>query len=189
MGLARLVQLAGFPYAVKTTFGPPQTGLFHTESQGKTPGADTDAQTMNLYTIGFQKKTPREFFTRLGEAGVKRILDVRHDMDSHAPGFARRENLTYFLEAIGGIEYVDMLALAPSNAMLDRYHRLGGDWRGFETAFRESLAKRQIENSLSRDELRDACLLCCEDKPHHCHRRLLAEYLRDSWGGVEIVHL
>jgi len=33
------------------------------------------------------------------------------------------------------------------------------------------------------------CLLCSEDKPHQCHRRLVAEYLRERWGDVEIEHL
>ncbi|EPE0459056.1 DUF488 family protein [Pseudomonas aeruginosa] len=32
-------------------------------------------------------------------------------------------------------------------------------------------------------------LLCSEDKPHHCHRRLVAEYLAGKWPNVEIVHL
>jgi uncharacterized protein (DUF488 family) len=34
-----------------------------------------------------------------------------------------------------------------------------------------------------------ACLLCSEETAEHCHRRLVAEYLREKWGEVEIVHL
>jgi uncharacterized protein (DUF488 family) len=34
-----------------------------------------------------------------------------------------------------------------------------------------------------------ACLLCSEALPHHCHRRLVAEYLRAKWRGVEVVDL
>jgi len=37
--------------------------------------------------------------------------------------------------------------------------------------------------------LHNAVLLCSEDKPHHCHRRLVAEYLAQHWANVEIVHL
>jgi uncharacterized protein (DUF488 family) len=37
--------------------------------------------------------------------------------------------------------------------------------------------------------LDDGCLLCSEDKPHHCHRRLVAEYLNAKWGGISIEHL
>ncbi|HEX5337516.1 MAG TPA: DUF488 family protein [Gallionella sp.] len=42
---------------------------------------------------------------------------------------------------------------------------------------------------LDRELLDGRCLLCSEDKPHHCHRRLVAEYLKQHWGDVEIVHL
>ena len=49
--------------------------------------------------------------------------------------------------------------------------------------------ERQIEEKLEPEMLHDACLLCSEDKPHHCHRRLVAEYLKDRWGDVEIEHL
>jgi uncharacterized protein (DUF488 family) len=35
----------------------------------------------------------------------------------------------------------------------------------------------------------NGCLLCSEDKPDHCHRRLVAEYLKDHWGDVQICHL
>jgi len=48
---------------------------------------------------------------------------------------------------------------------------------------------RAIEKTLSKEVLADACLLCSEDKPQLCHRRLVAEYLRDKWGKVEIIHI
>ena len=49
--------------------------------------------------------------------------------------------------------------------------------------------ERQNEEKLELEMLHDACLLCSEDKPHHCHRRLVAEYLKDRWGNIEIEHL
>ena len=45
------------------------------------------------------------------------------------------------------------------------------------------------ENVIEQGVLEDACLLCSEDKPHYCHRRLVAEYLREYWGNIEIEHL
>jgi Protein of unknown function, DUF488 len=55
--------------------------------------------------------------------------------------------------------------------------------------FRQLIADRKIEEGISPNLLDGGCLLCTEDKPHHCHRRLVAEYLRDQWGSVEIEHL
>ncbi|HHN66515.1 MAG TPA: DUF488 family protein, partial [Thermopetrobacter sp.] len=47
---------------------------------------------------------------------------------------------------------------------------------------------RKIED-IDKNIIDGGCLLCSEDSPHHCHRRLVAEYLRDKWGDVEIIHL
>jgi len=51
------------------------------------------------------------------------------------------------------------------------------------------MRSREIEATAPKDILSDSCLLCSEDKPQRCHRRLVAEYLREKWGNVEIVHL
>jgi uncharacterized protein (DUF488 family) len=51
------------------------------------------------------------------------------------------------------------------------------------------MAARQIEKKVDKKLMEGGCLLCSEATPEHCHRRLVAEYLRDKWGGIEIVHL
>jgi uncharacterized protein (DUF488 family) len=48
---------------------------------------------------------------------------------------------------------------------------------------------RRIEETISPDMMEEGCLLCSEEKPDHCHRRLVAEYLKAIWGSVEIEHL
>jgi uncharacterized protein (DUF488 family) len=42
---------------------------------------------------------------------------------------------------------------------------------------------------LSHEQLDGGCLLCSEDKPDHCHRRLVADYLQKNWEAVEVTHL
>ena len=49
--------------------------------------------------------------------------------------------------------------------------------------------ERKPDITLSKDLFDHACLLCSEDTPEHCHRRLVAEYLADTWGNMKIVHL
>ena len=48
-----------------------------------------------------------------------------------------------------------------------------------------------VARELARRGLDVAHILavCSEDRPHHCHRRLVAEYLDHHWGGVKIRHL
>jgi uncharacterized protein (DUF488 family) len=144
---------------------------------------------MNLYTIGFTKSPAESFFTRLQKAGVKRVLDVRLNNVSQLAGFAKRNDLCYFLKALCGIEYAHRPELAPTQEMLAAYKKERRPWAEYERRFLELMASRRIERTLRRDAVEGACLLCSEDKPHHCHRRLVAEYLQDKWGDVEILHL
>jgi len=144
---------------------------------------------MKVYTIGFTKTTAESFFTRLQKAGVKRVLDVRLNNVSQLAGFAKKNDLRYFLKTICAIDYAHWPELAPTQELLDAYKKDGGQWAEYENRFLALMATRRIEETVPRDTVDGACLLCSEDKPHHCHRRLVAEYLKDKWGGLEILHL
>lgn len=144
---------------------------------------------MQVFTIGFTKKTAEDFFSRLANAGVIRIADVRLNNVSQLAGFAKKVDLKYFAGIICGISYTHHPSLAPEKDMLDEYKKTTHDWTTYESRFNSLMKERRIEQTLSREEMDGACLLCSEDKPHHCHRRLVAEYLRDAWGDIDILHL
>lgn len=144
---------------------------------------------MKIFTIGFTKKTAEMFFTRLKDAGVKRIVDVRLNNVSQLAGFAKKEDLRFFAKAICGAEYVHAEDLAPTQEMLDTYKKKKGDWTKYEKQFVELIRGRRVEKS-ARDEVVDmSCLLCSEETAEHCHRRLVAEYLQEKWPDVTIEHL
>lgn len=82
-----------------------------------------------------------------------------------------------------------LLDLAPTSEILDAYKKNDGDWEVYERRFLDLMHSRNIQETVPREILDGACLLCSEEKPHHCHRRLVAEYLKESWGDVEIEHL
>ena len=144
---------------------------------------------MRLMTIGFTKKSARHFFEALQKADVKRVADVRLNNVSQLAGFAKRNDLEYFLRTICGIDYVHLPDLAPTQEMLDAFKKHRGSWQEYEDRFLDLMARRRIEKTITRELLEDGCLLCSEHKPHHCHRRLVAEYLDQHWGGVDIRHL
>jgi uncharacterized protein (DUF488 family) len=144
---------------------------------------------MNLFTIGFTKTTAEAFFSKLRKSGATRLIDVRLNNVSQLAGFAKRNDLEYFLREICEMQYLHLPDLAPTQDMLDRYRKGGGDWQSYESEFLDLMQRRRIEQTLSPDLLSEGCLLCSEDKPHHCHRRLVAEYLNEHWGNVEILHL
>ena len=144
---------------------------------------------MKLFTIGFTKKTARDFFELLQKSGVKRVIDVRLNNVSQLAGFAKRNDLTYFLEKICNMEYVHAPELAPTKKILDDYKKKGGDWKVYEENFLSLMKERKVENTLSKQIISEGCLLCSEHKPHHCHRRLVAEYLKRHWGDIDVIHL
>lgn len=144
---------------------------------------------VSLATIGFTKKSAERFFTSLVQAGVRRVVDVRLNNSSQLAGFTKMDDLRYFLKSICAIEYVHLPELAPTQDMLDAYKKERGAWSDYEKRFLDLMASRRIEDKVPKDVLDGGCLLCSEDKPHHCHRRLVAEYLASHWGDVQTRHL
>src|SRR5438309_11885131 len=69
---------------------------------------------LQLFTIGFTRKSAEAFFTSLREAGVRRLVDVRLNNISQLAGFTKKDDLRYFLKAIAGIEYLHLGELAPT---------------------------------------------------------------------------
>lgn len=144
---------------------------------------------MKLFTIGFTKKTAEQFFSRLRQPGLARILDVRLNNVSQLAGFTKRDDLRYFAKAINSLEYVHVPELAPTQEILDEFKKNGGDWMTYERKFLALLEQRKSESQVRPDLLDGGCLLCSEATPAHCHRRLVAEYLHSRIGPFEIVHL
>jgi uncharacterized protein (DUF488 family) len=143
---------------------------------------------MRVFTIGFTKTTAQGFFERLRDSGARSLVDVRLNNVSQLAGFAKRDDLDYFTREICKIPYRHCTSLAPTQPMLDDYRKRRDDWPEYAHRFLALMRARRIEE-MDRKLLDGACLLCSEATPHQCHRRLVAEYLRQRWRDVEITHL
>jgi uncharacterized protein (DUF488 family) len=144
---------------------------------------------MKIHTIGFTKKSAEVFFGLLRTSGAQILIDVRLNNVSQLSGFAKRNDLQYFLGELCGMAYSHRPDLAPTQSMLDDFKKHGDEWATYEKRFLALMEQRGIEDSVPRELLDNSVLLCSEEKPHHCHRRLVAEYLAGHWGGVTIKHL
>lgn len=144
---------------------------------------------MKIFTIGFTKKNAEEFFTKIKRPGLNRLIDSRLNNVSQLAGFTKKDDLKFFLREISNIEYVHLPQTAPTKNILDAYKKNGGEWSIYEKQFLDLMASRKIEKILDKKLFDGGCLLCSESTPHHCHRRLVAEYLKEKWGDVEIIHL
>lgn len=145
---------------------------------------------MEIYSIGFTKKTAEQFFGRLREAGIKRLLDVRLNNKSQLAAFTKRNDLPFFLRELCGADYIHEPLLAPTKEILNDYKKRKGSWQEYETRFFALLAERKIEDKIDRNLFEQpTVLLCSEPTAEYCHRRLVLEYLQEKWGDIEIVYL
>lgn len=123
------------------------------------------------------------------DAKVKRLIDVRLNNVSQLAGFTKRNDLNYFVKKICNINYFHIPDLAPTKDILDAYKKHKGTWEEYEVNFLKIMKDRQIEKNINPELLDGGCLLCSEEKPHYCHRRLIVDYLKEKWGNVEIEHI
>ncbi len=145
---------------------------------------------MEIYSIGFTKKSAQQFFGALRNARIRRLVDVRLNNISQLAGFAKKHDLAFFLRELCEAEYLYEPLLAPTQEMLDEYKKRKGAWTEYETRFLALMAEREIERRLDRASFEiPSALLCSELSPDQCHRRLVLEYLRDRWGEIKITHL
>jgi len=145
---------------------------------------------MQIYTIGFTKKTAAQFFGLLKDAGIKQLVDVRLNNVSQLAGFSKRDDLSYFLKEICDAEYKHEPLLAPSQEMLSEYQKSKDNWEDYSHKFLKLLASREVETKLSKDLFQvPTVLLCSEHTADHCHRRLVLDYLNSKWGNIQAKHL
>ncbi len=145
---------------------------------------------MKTFTIGFTQKGAKRFFTLLRRNEVSRIIDVRLNNVSQLSGFAKRNDLRYFLSELCGADYIHLDELAPTKSILSDYKKKIITWNVYEEKFINLMAKRNIERTIDSSLLDHGCLLCSEHEPHHCHRRLVVDYLNEHWDtNIKVVHL
>jgi uncharacterized protein (DUF488 family) len=142
-----------------------------------------------IFTIGFTQKNAKEFFATLKQNHVKRLIDIRLNNVSQMAGFTKKEDLKYFLKEICDIEYSHEPDFAPTKELLDGYRKKQLLWSDYEKKYLDLLSARKVSEKLELEELNMSCLLCSEPKPDYCHRRLLAEYIKNVEKGVIIKHL
>jgi uncharacterized protein (DUF488 family) len=144
---------------------------------------------MTIYTIGFTKKSAKEFFEALISHNVKKVIDIRLNNSSQLAGFTKGNDLKYFLKAIANIDYIYRPEYAPSKELLNEYKSKKVNWPEYEKRYSNILEARGVLRNINYSMFDQSCLLCSEPSPDKCHRRLLAERLAESNSEISIVHL
>ncbi|KUO08733.1 DUF488 domain-containing protein [Streptomyces sp. DSM 15324] len=92
---------------------------------------------MEIYTIGFTKKPAKQFFDMLRISGAETLVDIRLNNVSQLAGFAKRDDLKFFLGEICGMAYAHRPDLVPTQPMLDDYKKKRTDWATYAEKFLE----------------------------------------------------
>lgn len=142
-----------------------------------------------LFTIGFTQKGAEYFFGLLDDAGVRVMFDIRARPDSQLAGFARGRDLAWLLKRVCGIDYLAVPTLAPSKALLADYRAGSLDWDGYTRRYLAELESDHVAQAIAALGFDRACLLCAEDSPAQCHRRLAAEWLMQRHPSLTVTHL
>ena len=143
----------------------------------------------NLYTIGFTGKSAEKFFELLKSSSAIRLIDVRLNNVSQLAGFSKKDDLQYFLKEILNWEYIHMPKFAPTEKLLSDYKSKKIDWKDYENIYLEHLITTNALKYLDKDKILNSVLLCSEHDPKHCHRRLLAEFIKKHLKEIDIIHL
>ena len=144
---------------------------------------------IQLYTIGFTKKSAKEFFESLKKAKIKTLIDIRFNNKSQLNAFSKGGDLPYFLEEICACSYLHFPEWAPTKELLDSYKKKQITWEVYEKQFGFLLAQRDILTEAFNMDLDNACLLCSEPTAEKCHRRLVAEHLADNIDDISVRHI
>lgn len=99
---------------------------------------------ITLYTIGFTKKSAEQFFELLKQNKVKMLVDVRISNGSQLAGFAKGNDLKYFVRAICNIDYKHITDFAPTKELLSKWRKEEVNWKQYTEIYTGLLKSRDI---------------------------------------------
>jgi uncharacterized protein (DUF488 family) len=147
---------------------------------------------IKIYTIGFTQKSAKHFFDTLYDNGIEMMIDIRINNISQLAGFAKGDDLEYFLDKIYGIKYVYRSVFAPTKELLKDYRDKVISWDEYIIIYNRMLDERNSCKNFLKDyaNYNKVCLLCSEATAEKCHRRLLADRINQIFPTeTEVIHL
>jgi uncharacterized protein (DUF488 family) len=143
-----------------------------------------------IWTIGYERLLPAELVAELEAAGVKRLIDVRYRPQSRRAGMSK----TRLGELLGdhGIAYEHRrdLGTPPDIRWFYKNRQETEGARQFATHIESSAA--DALDAFAEELTTTApptALLCLEEDPAVCHRRILTDHLRTRLPELTVIDL
>ena len=142
-----------------------------------------------LWTIGYERHRPESLAAELEAAGVERVIDVRFRPQSRKPGMSKTKLGLMLADHRVAYEHRKELGTPPDLRFL--FHH--GRTQEAAAAYRRHV-EASAPDALARldEELEDGprtALLCLEEDPSGCHRRVIADALRERRPDLRVVDL
>lgn len=142
-----------------------------------------------LYTTGYEGFNITSFIEHLKSHGINCVLDVRENPISRKPGFSKNRLAEHLREA--NIDYVHFGELGSPKPIREDLKR-GGNLASFFRKYSTYLQSRKdiIEKAYGYVQDITACLMCFERDVESCHRKIIAQRLKEIDGnGLGINHI
>ncbi|CAM8625435.1 DUF488 family protein [Candidatus Planktophila dulcis] len=135
---------------------------------------------MEICTSGTSGISAERFFIRLREAGITSIIDTRIHPASQLAGYAKQDSLIFFAKELLNVQYIHEPLLCPDAEILKSYRSKLLNWAQYQQEYLELLIARELKFNLDTNKWGERpLLLCSEELPDNCHRKLAAEFLKD----------
>jgi len=144
---------------------------------------------MNLFTIGFTGKSAEKFFSLLESSKASNLIDIRINRTSQLAGFAKEQDLKFFLPKLAGMQYSVREDLAPTKELLTSYRDKEISWAEFAQKYQELVQDRGVLETFLPADFDNSVLLCSESEPEKCHRTLLADLLIKKFPNFGVTNL
>ncbi|MEW5746453.1 MAG: DUF488 domain-containing protein [Nitrospirota bacterium] len=144
----------------------------------------------SIFTIGYEGKNVDDFINRLKRYNITTLIDVREIPSSRKPGFSKgrlSENLKS-----ANISYIHMKELGSPRELREKLHE-DNDYSSFFEGYGKYLDTQLGSVKYLHDEVLSngvSCIMCMERDPLHCHRKIVAEKIKEVNGnGLTITHI
>ena len=144
---------------------------------------------MELFIIGYTKKSAEKFFGIITDNKIEIVADVRLYNSTQLAGFSKSVDLQYFLKKICSCNYIALKQLAPNPSLFENYKNGKTTWNEYEKIYNKFLDTQANLDFFYAFKNKRICILCAESTPEHCHRRLIAEKISKTYDNVKITHL
>jgi uncharacterized protein YeaO (DUF488 family) len=119
------------------------------------------------------------------------LVDIRLNNKSQLAGFAKGDDLQYFLKTICNCAYQYCADSAPTKELLDAYQKKELDWSEYEKRYKVLMNERRsyVKFADRFSSYHNIALLCSESTAERCHRRLFAEMICEIHPNLTLRHI